>query len=189
MRGAHAFLREADVRLLGAPIWWAFDAAVLYGMLNAFGAPPAIAVVVLGYFVGMVANTIPIPGAVSGGMVGVLLAFGVEADLALASVLSYRALAIWLPAPVGLAALGSLRRTVARWGAEELDAGSRRSRQAGAALASRARPQPGMSYAPAEAERMRRPSRRAARRSASWAPRCSRSSRPASSRRPTSRAR
>ena len=91
-------------------------------MLNAFGAPPAVAVVVLGYFVGMVANTIPIPGAVSGGMVGVLLAFGVEADLALASVLSYRALAIWLPAPVGLAALGSLRRTVARWGAEELDA-------------------------------------------------------------------
>ena len=51
-------------------------------------------------------------------MVGVLLAFGVEADLALASVLSYRALAIWLPAPVGLAALGGLRRTVARWGAE-----------------------------------------------------------------------
>ena len=119
MRGAQAFVREADVRLLGAPLWWAFDAAVLYGMLNAFGAPPAIAVVVLGYFVGMVANTIPIPGAVSGGMVGVLLAFGVEADLALASVLSYRALAIWLPAPVGLAALGSLRRTVARWGAEE----------------------------------------------------------------------
>jgi uncharacterized membrane protein YbhN (UPF0104 family) len=85
-------------------------------MLNAFGTPPALAVVVLGYFVGMVANTIPIPGAVSGGMVGVLLAFGVEADLALASVLSYRALAIWLPAPLGLAALGSLRRTVARWG-------------------------------------------------------------------------
>jgi hypothetical protein len=113
-----AFLRRADGRLIGAPIWWAFDAAVLYGMLNAFGAPPAVAVVVLGYFVGMVANTIPLPGAVSGGMVGVLLAFGVEADLALASVLSYRALAIWLPAPVGLAALGGLRRTVARWTAE-----------------------------------------------------------------------
>ena len=118
VRDAVAFLRQADGRLLGAPIWWAFDAAVLYGMLNAFGAPPAIAVVVLGYFVGMVANTIPLPGAVSGGMVGVLLAFGVEADLALASVLSYRALAIWLPAPVGLLALGGLRRTVARWGAE-----------------------------------------------------------------------
>jgi uncharacterized membrane protein YbhN (UPF0104 family) len=118
VRDAAAFLRQADGRLLGAPVWWAFDAAVLYGMLNAFGAPPPIAVVVLGYFVGMVANTIPIPGAVSGGMVGVLLAFGVEADLALASVLSYRALAIWLPAPVGLLALGGLRRTVARWGSE-----------------------------------------------------------------------
>src|SRR3954469_2420139 len=118
VRDALAFMRQADGRLLGAPVWWAFDAAVLYGMLNAFGTPPAIAVVVLGYFVGMVANTIPIPGAVSGGMVGVLLAFGVEADLALASVLSYRALAIWLPAPFGLAALGGLRRTVARWGAE-----------------------------------------------------------------------
>src|SRR5215208_2585824 len=117
MRGARAFVREADVRLLGAPIWWAFDAAVLYGMLNAFGAPPPIAVVVLGYFVGMVANTIPLPGAVSGGMVGVLLAFGVEADLALASVLSYRALAIWLPAPVGLAALGGLPQTIAAWAA------------------------------------------------------------------------
>jgi uncharacterized membrane protein YbhN (UPF0104 family) len=119
VRGAQVFVREADIRLVGAPLWWAFDAAVLYGMLNAFGTPPSPAVVVLGYFVGMVANTIPIPGAVSGGMVGVLLAFGVEPDLALASVLAYRALAIWLPAPVGLAALGSLRRTVARWGEEE----------------------------------------------------------------------
>ena len=88
-------------------------------MLHALGAPPALAVVVLGYFVGQVANTIPIPGAVSGGMVGVLLAFGVDPALALASVLSYRSLAIWLPAPVGLAALGGLRRTIARWGAEE----------------------------------------------------------------------
>jgi uncharacterized membrane protein YbhN (UPF0104 family) len=140
VRGALGFLREADVRLLGAPLWWAFDAAVLYGMLNAFGAPPALAVVVLGYFVGMVANTIPLPGAVSGGMVGVLLAFGVEADLALASVLAYRALAIWLPAPVGLAALGSLRRTVARWSAEETPA-------VAPATAPRWRPEPALNPA------------------------------------------
>ena len=72
-------------------------------MLHALGAPPSLAVVVLAYFVGQVANTIPIPGAVSGGMVGVLLAFGVETDLALASVLAYRSVAIWLPAPIGLA--------------------------------------------------------------------------------------
>jgi hypothetical protein len=111
-------VRRPDPRLLGALAWWTFDAAVLWAMLHAFGAPPAFAVVVLAYFVGQVGNTIPIPGAVSGGMVGVLLAFGVEPDLALTSVLAYRAVAIWLPAPVGLAALGGLRRTMARWKAE-----------------------------------------------------------------------
>src|SRR3954453_3030439 len=119
VRDALALVRSADPRLLGALAWWAFDAAVLWAMLHAFGAPPAFAVVVLGYFVGQVANTMPLPGAVAGGMVGVLLAFGVEADVALVSVLSYRAIAIWLPAPIGLAALGGLRRTIARWGAED----------------------------------------------------------------------
>ena len=98
--------------------WWLFDAAVLWAMLSAFGATRVLAVVALAYFVGQVGNAIPIPGAVSGGMVGVLLAFGVEADLAVVSVLAYRALAIWLPAPIGLVALTGLRRTIARWAHE-----------------------------------------------------------------------
>jgi hypothetical protein len=34
-------------------------------------------------------------------------------------VLAYRAIAIWLPAPIGLATLGALRKTIARWGAED----------------------------------------------------------------------
>lgn len=118
VRDALAVIRRGDIRLLGAFVWWGFDAAVLWAMLHALGTPPAFAVVVLGYFVGQIANTLPLPGAVSGGMIGVLLAFGVQADLAIASVLAYRAVAIWLPAPVGLAALRSLRRTVARWEAE-----------------------------------------------------------------------
>ena len=114
VRGAATHLREADGRLLGALAWWAFDAAVLIAMFAAFGGGPELAVIVLAYFVGMVGNTLPIPGAVSGGMVGVLLAFGVPADLALVSVLSYRAVAIWLPAPVGLIALNGLRDNLAR---------------------------------------------------------------------------
>jgi putative heme transporter len=118
VRDALGLLRSGDPRLLGAPAWWAFDAAVLWAMLQAFGAPPSLAVLVLAYFVGQAGNTIPIPGAVSGGMVGVLLAFGVQSDLALVSVLAYRAVAIWLPAPIGLAALGALRKTAARWSAE-----------------------------------------------------------------------
>jgi uncharacterized membrane protein YbhN (UPF0104 family) len=119
---AVATLRRPDPRLLGALVWWGFDLAVLWAMLNAFGAPPAFAVVVLAYFVGQVGNTIPIPGAVSGGLVGALLAFGVQADLAIVSVLAYRAVAIWLPAPIGLVALGALRRTIARWGRETTEA-------------------------------------------------------------------
>ncbi|MEA2305869.1 MAG: hypothetical protein QOH43_3149 [Solirubrobacteraceae bacterium] len=108
----------ADVRLLGALVWWACDAAVLWAMLDAFGAHVPLLVVVLAYFVGQAGNLIPIPGAVSGGIGGVLLAFGVDADLAIVSVLGYRAVAIWLPAPVGLAALASLRTTLARWDRE-----------------------------------------------------------------------
>jgi hypothetical protein len=116
---AIALVRSADPRLLGAIAWWLFDAAVLWAMLHSFGAPPALAVVVLAYFVGQVGNTIPVPGAVSGGIVGVLLAFGVAPEAALVSVLAYRALAIWVPAPVGLLALTSLRRTLARWARED----------------------------------------------------------------------
>jgi uncharacterized membrane protein YbhN (UPF0104 family) len=117
-------VRSGDPRLLGALAWWGFDAAVLWAMLNAFGAAPPLTVVVLGYLVGQVSNTVPVPGAVSGGMVGVLLAFGVEAALAIGAVLAFRAIAIWLPAPIGLAALGSLRRTVANWGREDAEAAS-----------------------------------------------------------------
>jgi putative heme transporter len=119
VRDALALVRSGDPRLLGAAAWWAFDGAVLWAMLHALGAPPPLAVLVLAYFVGQIANTIPAPGAASGGMVGVLLAFGVEADLALASVLAYRSVAIWLPAPLGLVALAGLRRTFARWAEED----------------------------------------------------------------------
>jgi hypothetical protein len=143
VRDAATLVRSADPRLGGALAWWMFDAAVLWAMLEAFGAPPSLAVLVLAYFVGQVGNTIPIPGAVSGGMVGVLLAFGVEADLALVSVLAYRSVAIWLPAPIGLAALGGLRRTLARWSQQDT---ARTQEPAPAATAARhpeSRPIPG----------------------------------------------
>jgi uncharacterized membrane protein YbhN (UPF0104 family) len=119
VRDAIGHARSFDARLLGAFAWWGFDMAVLWAMLHAFGSPPALQVVVLAYFLGQVGNTIPVPGAVSGGLVGALLAFGVDADLAIVSVLAYRAIAIWVPAPVGLVALSALRRTIAAWGRED----------------------------------------------------------------------
>ena len=54
-------------------------------------------------------------------MVGTLIAFGVAPDLALSGVLAYRAIAIWLPAPLGLAALGALRSAVAAWARDDDD--------------------------------------------------------------------
>ena len=116
MRDALALVRSGDARLLGALAWWAFDAAVLWAMLHALGAPPSLAVIVLAYFVGQVANTIPMPGAVSGGMVGVLLAFGVDADAGARLGARLPRRGDLAARPIGLAALGGLRRTIARWG-------------------------------------------------------------------------
>ncbi len=122
IRDAFGLLRGGDARLLGGPAWWAFDAAVLWAAFHALGQPPAIPILVFAYFAGQVGNTIPLPGAVSGGMVGTLLAFGVAPDLALSAVLTYRTVAIWCPAPFGLAALGALKARVGRWDRDEADA-------------------------------------------------------------------
>ena len=104
VREALALVRRPDARLLGAPAWWGFDMLVLWATFNAFGAPPAATVLVLGYFLGQVANTVPLPGAASGGMVGAFLALGMPAEVVLPAVLAYRAIAIWTPVPAGAGA-------------------------------------------------------------------------------------
>jgi uncharacterized membrane protein YbhN (UPF0104 family) len=119
VRDACGLLRTGDVRLAGAVAYWGFDAAVLWATLHAFGTPPALPVIALAYFVGQLANTLPLPGSVSGGIAGVLIAFGVAADLALPAVLAYRAIAVWLPAPGALAAVPALRASLAHWSRED----------------------------------------------------------------------
>lgn len=119
VRDACRLVRSGDSRLAGAIAYWGFDAAVLWAMLQAFGSPPVLPVLALAYFVGQVANTLPIPGSVSGGIAGVLIAFGVPAELALPSVLAYRTVAVWLPTPVAIAAIPGLRATIARWERED----------------------------------------------------------------------
>ena len=112
-------VRRPNARLLGAVAWWACDMLVLWALFNAFGTPPAPAVLVLGYFLGQVANTIPLPGAASGGMVAIFLALGMPAAVVLPSVLAYRAIAIWTPVPFGATALAGLRTTVKRWATDD----------------------------------------------------------------------
>jgi uncharacterized membrane protein YbhN (UPF0104 family) len=115
VRDALGLIRLGDARLAGGVAYWAFDAAVLWAMLHAFGSPPGLPVIVLAYFVGQAANTLPVPGSVSGGIAGVLIAFGVAPALAVPAVLAYRTIAVWLPTPAALAAVPALRRTIVRW--------------------------------------------------------------------------
>ena len=114
VQGGVRLLRAGRPGLLGAVGWWAFDIAVLWASLEAFGAAPSAAVIVMAYFVGMLANTLPIPGgvgAVDGGMIAALIGFGVSGGLAIVAVLSYRALAFWLPIVPGTIAYVQLLRT------------------------------------------------------------------------------
>jgi uncharacterized membrane protein YbhN (UPF0104 family) len=124
VRDARRLLSTRNLGLLGALMWWGFDIAVLWACFNAFGAAPSFAIITVAYLVGMLANTLPLPGGVGGvdgGMVGALIAFGVEPETALIAVLAYRGFAFWLPIAPGAVAYLGLRRTVARW--EREDAG------------------------------------------------------------------
>lgn len=119
VRRAVAVVRSGDPRLAGAIAWWGFDLAVLAAAFAALGDAPGAGIIALGYFAGIVANTVPVPGAVTGGMSGVLLLCGVPADLALPAVLAYRAISLWIPVPLGAAALVGLQHAVRGWAGED----------------------------------------------------------------------
>jgi uncharacterized protein (TIRG00374 family) len=118
VRTAFDVIRSRDVGLLGALAWWGFDISVLWAMFHAFGSPPAFTVIWMAYFVGTLGNLLPLPGAlggVEGGMIGAFAAFGVNLELSVLAVLSYRAISFWLPTFPGAIAYFQLRRTVSRW--------------------------------------------------------------------------
>ena len=122
VRTAIELIRERDPGLLGAVAWWGFDISVLWAMFHAFGSPPPFTVIWMSYFIGMLGNLLPLPGGlggVEGGMIGAFVAFGVNLDLAVLAVLSYRAISFWLPTVPGVVAYFQLRRTVARWREEQ----------------------------------------------------------------------
>jgi uncharacterized protein (TIRG00374 family) len=118
IRFAWQKLRRPDWAMIGTVSWWGFNIAVLYAAFRAFGKAPPVAVLIQAYFVGMLANLLPLPGGiggVDGGMIGALVAFHVGASLALIAVLVYRLFAFWLPTIPGAIAYFQLRRTVHRW--------------------------------------------------------------------------
>jgi uncharacterized protein (TIRG00374 family) len=119
VREAIAHLRSKDPALIGSFAFWGFNIAVLWACFHAFGDPPTWGVLIMGYFVGMLGNLLPLPGGVGGvdgGMIGAFAAFGIDFGLATVAVLSYRGFAFWLPTIPGAVAYFQLRKTVSRWG-------------------------------------------------------------------------
>lgn len=118
VRGAWSHVRRGDLVTFGAFLYWAAQVASLWAAFKAFGASPPVAVVTLGFFIGMLGNLLPLPGGVGGvdgGMIGALAALGHGGGVAVAAVLTYRVFAFWLPTIPGFIAYLQLRRTVARW--------------------------------------------------------------------------
>ncbi len=72
----------------------------------------------MSYLVGMLANSLPIPGgfgSVEAALVGMLLAYGERpASLVLAAVITYRAIALWVPSIIGTAAFWSMRGEIGK---------------------------------------------------------------------------
>jgi uncharacterized protein (TIRG00374 family) len=126
-------VRTGDLALVGSIAYWGFNIAILWASFKAFGEAPPWAVIVMGYFVGMLANLLPLPGGVGGvdgGMIGAFVAFGGESrDSIVIAVLTYRLFAFYLPTIPGALAYLQLRKTVARWRAERM------ARRAEAAMA------------------------------------------------------
>jgi len=118
IRFALHLIAHPDRAMIGVATWWIFNIAVLWAAFHAFGEAPPVAVIVQGYFVGMLGNLLPLPGGiggVDGGMIGAFVAFGVGASLAVVAVLAYRLLAFWLPTIPGVIAYLGLRKRVQGW--------------------------------------------------------------------------
>ncbi len=113
-----ALLRGHDWRLLGAVAYWLMDNLVLWVVMAAFGHTPSFWMVAMAYLLGMFVNAIPIPGgfvAVEGGLVGMLLLFGVRpGSMAIAAVVVFRAISLWVPSLIGAVAFLSLRREIGK---------------------------------------------------------------------------
>jgi uncharacterized membrane protein YbhN (UPF0104 family) len=119
-RGAATLFRERNLAAIAAGTsYLVFDVATLWTTLGAFHGHAALQPLAMGYLVGQLAGSIPIPGgvgAVGGGLIGALSLYGIPVTLATASTLAYRAIALGIPVLFGgLAAIG-LARTVRGWG-------------------------------------------------------------------------
>jgi uncharacterized membrane protein YbhN (UPF0104 family) len=110
--------RRGWLAFAGSVGFWAANIMILWASFKSLGVGIPLGEIVVGFFVGMVANLAPAPagvGAVDGGLIGVFAIFGYPLETVIAAVLIYRLMAFYLPVPPGIVAFFQLRRTVARW--------------------------------------------------------------------------
>jgi uncharacterized protein (TIRG00374 family) len=111
-------LRSRDVQVLAGSFgYWAFDNAMLWATFHAFGASPALSIVLMGYLIGQLGGLLPLPGGlggIDGGLLGTLVVYGAPVAETAAAVLAYRVVLFWLPLLVGGVAFASLRRGLNR---------------------------------------------------------------------------
>ena len=115
---------KGGLAVIGAAGFWAANIGILWASFHAFGAHVPLAVVVQGFFLGMVANLIPFApagvGAVDAGMIGAFVLFGIPEDTVFPAILIYRLVAFWMPIPFGVVAFFQLRTRVHTWETEGL---------------------------------------------------------------------
>ena len=102
---------------LGAFAYWAGDCAVLWAAFQACGGAPAIGIIALAYMLGQLGNLLPLPGGVGGVeplMLGIFVSSGVDAGLAAAAIVCYRAVALGLQSLTGVASVVTLAPAVRR---------------------------------------------------------------------------
>jgi uncharacterized membrane protein YbhN (UPF0104 family) len=109
---AARLLARRDWRVIaGSAGYWAFDNAVLWACLHAFGETPPLTLVLMGYLIGQLGGLLPIPGGlggIDGGLLGALVVYGLPAAAATAAIVAYRLILFWLPLMLGGAAFASL---------------------------------------------------------------------------------
>jgi uncharacterized protein (TIRG00374 family) len=122
--GLFAHPSRGGLAVIGAAGFWAANIGVLWASFHAFGVEVPLAVVVQGFFLGMVANLFPLApagvGAVDAGMIGAFVLFGIPEETVFPAILVYRLVAFWLPIPPGIVAFFQLRKRVVRWEEEGL---------------------------------------------------------------------
>jgi uncharacterized membrane protein YbhN (UPF0104 family) len=110
---------HGGLALVGAIGYWAANIGILWASFAAFDVHVPIAVVVQGFFLGMVANLFPLApagvGAVDAGMIGAFVLFGLPEETVFPAILIYRLIAFWLPIPPGVVAFFQLRARVNIW--------------------------------------------------------------------------